>query len=272
MHKQTPQIHLELRPGAGLPRLRDFIQRAIDLSLFGLSTAESARVLPEPLAFASIGYQIGAQRSLEAVRGEFKPWLVAACLRDVVEALNEYLEVVAESCIPLEFLTDIPKSREDAEIRLAASRKGFNKLGLPAKLEKIGLMTHRAVIPISATHVLSINHSRNCLVHRLGFVSDVDTKAGACLIVSWLAYKAHVQSDADEQLVELPYVVGDGEVFVQQVVQTKSFSIGERIEFSAKELMEVCWTVFAFAEDLASNVARFASEMISNANPNVESL
>jgi hypothetical protein len=238
-----------------LARLRSFIQRSIDLSLFGLTSAEQVHVLPHPLEHALIGYQIGPTQSLHAVKGEFKRWLVSACLRDVIEALNECLDRIAESCLIFRFMTDPPSSKIEAEAQVSLARKRFRKLGLPTKIEEIASMADSSVIPGSRNHVLTINHCRNCLVHRLGLVSEEDTKGDDSLVVSWLGFEVWVESPTEERPIGLPYFVGEDETLsLRNSARKKVFNLGESIEFSTDELMQVCWTVFLFAQQLSENV------------------
>lgn len=83
-------------------------------------------------------------------------------------------------------------------------------------------------------------------------------------MLTWAGYDLWVDTPNDGQKrVKLPYIMGDGEnAYLQLGQRSKSFGPGDRITFSAQELMEVCWTVYLFADDLSMNVQAYAQQQI----------
>lgn len=233
------------------------------MSSFGLAHADRVHEVPVPFTDTSISYQFAQRQPAEAVEAEFRQWIIGATLRDAIEALNEYLEVIAQCCHGLHFLQEGPATRMEAETYLQRAHKRFHRAGLPDKLDRIRGMTDVSVVPESERHILNINRCRNCLVHRLGFVSEMDVDGGTDLRASWIALEATVGSTDGQRDIELPYRMEEGEsMALIHRVREKAFRIGERIEFSAGEQIEICWTVYSFAAELANNVENHVQEAL----------
>lgn len=178
MNTRNTGVRLQLQPRAGLPRLRSFIQRSVDVATFGLAAGRTITSLPAPFQDGAIAYHPdgAAKNSFHAVQQEFEDWLVASCLRDTIEALNEFLIVVGQACVGLQIRLQPSASVDEVRESLRTHDKRFSAMGLPAKLDYIQTATNTSVIPEAERHIRVINRCRNCLVHRLGFVSTEDVR------------------------------------------------------------------------------------------------
>ena len=176
--------------------------------------------------------------------------------------MNEFLVVVGEACLGLQLALDSSGSPDEIRDRISSASKGFAARGLPSKLDSISSMVGRPVVPNSEQHVLRINRIRNCLVHRLGFVSEDDARDGDTLQLTWLGYDVVAVGPDGSQRVELPYMVGEGEqLHLELNSRKKEFRAGSRLTLTAQELMEISWTIFLFAEELVANVEAAADDI-----------
>jgi hypothetical protein len=148
-----------------------------------------------------------------------------------------------------------------------AEREAFDRKAFPDKIkwlrEKCGATFQ------FEEHVLTLNQARNCLVHRLGLVSQRDTKEHELFTIKWHALR----------IVIIDSVTGE-ETFVPQSEPTKNestvnlrigpvekqFRIGERIRLSPEELNYTMWTFHSFALEVLKSIERLEPNRSADAN------
>jgi hypothetical protein len=104
---------------------------------------------------------------------------------------------------------------------------------------------------------LSINAARNCLAHREGIVHEKDTEDGMKLVVRWTATHVFIQFDdgAEEELQLGVPLRANGTVCLRTgVAREKTYSLGEKVSVSAKEFIQIGWSLYADAVAIAKLV------------------
>lgn len=141
----------------------------------------------------------------------------------------------------------------DAAERVFGLDRKFHQLGLPDKLKHISEEHNITLEKKLASHIRSINCARNCFVHRGGLVSEVDYNIETEMRVTW--YRLHVyikKGEAESTLIDGAERGGD--VFVRREEAMKSFVVGQTLQFSEQDFIDVCWTLNLFGEDLLKSL------------------
>jgi hypothetical protein len=136
--------------------------------------------------------------------------------------------------------------------------KKFHRLGMPAKLNR--LREDFSVTSEFEAHLLSINTARNCLVHRLGMVTDRDVDTNGELAILWRSFALVAQSPDGAQEISLdePVVIEAGwTVIVRMTDKQKLFQKGERIELSYREITHIFSSLMSFAASLGKSIEEY---------------
>jgi hypothetical protein len=107
--------------------------------------------------------------------------------------------------------------------------------------------------------VLSLNKARNCLVHRLGIVSEKDVDANGCLALIWHSFELIVIDSATKQETRLtePMIVKSESTLAARIgPHRKQFKAGDRISFDRDEHKHTMLTFYVFALELVQSVEK----------------
>ena len=158
---------------------------------------------------------------------------------------------------------------EDEKIRLSAEITGeewnkgiieeakrFEKKGLKDKIDYLH-KEYDFEYPEFTEKVLSINKARNCLVHRLGILNELDIRNSptSSLIVEWVKL-AIVKRDGDKEYeLEIPVALKEGDMIRPIVMEcSKEFHFGDRIEFDITEFLNIITTFLLFSQQIEKSI------------------
>jgi hypothetical protein len=305
--KEEAQYQLEARLRINLAGLSGTLHRRLqglmNFVALGLKAAEA--YTDESLSLPDVEFPLKLSnaaevRDPERVRREFKQWILAAGVRDAVEAFS----MVLESAREILAAWSISLVGEKVPIKLFNSRlvdEGleFHRKGFPGKL---AFLRDNYSVNLPSTkegYLLSINRARNCLVHRGGTVSfqDLDAKPSEIdaaisahrsasptepwtnaqvraalstagiepsLEVKWLRLRLFVER-ADERIYldvrEGPHDVGGGVLGVEVQLAERRFGLGEPVVFDSNEFSEIAWTLSTCARNLTEAVEQRGREL-----------
>lgn len=179
-------------------------------------------------------------KTLTHFKEEFKTWIEANGLRELIETYSVFVDALHEACLLVRGNID-----RIAIASLAEKQQTFRQQGFPNKLNT--LRTNYAVGPKHHDYVVSLNRARNCLTHRRGVVGKEDVDSDDRLKVAWLGMDIFVQTPTGERhsLMEIPaeglLVKDGGTVCVQFVERLKYFDLRSLVRFTTRELAEICW-------------------------------
>lgn len=260
---QTTILNL-LRPTAVLGLA---VQRSIDLVSFGLHAATTAT--PEDLTVPETFIQVkaGEPLTVDEARREFRTWILAAGLRDCVEALGGTLEWARKESAMwtwpgtvsrrddglLELHAEVPGVRWDKDIVEGAAR--FDRLPLPAKvkhLESLGVAR-----PAFTDDILSLNAARNCLAHRGGVVGAEDLRVAddPGMMIAWRRLDVQLVGPRGSRPAARGSVSEEGDVLqasVQSVART--YILGERLLMSEEDYLQMALTFTLYGQQLEQNI------------------
>jgi len=261
---------LELLSPSG--EIQKAIQKAIDLASFGLQAAEHLEI--DSLHIPGLRFQLAPAQNLamdvEQVRAQFRAWVLANAIRDCVDAIGPSLEWARKICFFWTREGEIHKL-EDGKLRLSAQISGedwnkhiideanqFEYWPLRKKLNHLETVYGLPAIELAGS-ILSLNRARNCLTHRSGVVGieDVKHSDAGVLEVTWIKLQIRAQGKEGQRILELPAHVEAGElVSIGFDWKCKTFRIGERIDFSSDEFVEISTTFLLFALQLQKAIVK----------------
>lgn len=197
------------------------------------------------------------EEDVARLNSEYESWILIAAFRDLAELISA---VLAEAQMVRSYWRFFgpeahgkPVLLADLNRDIAEELNGFNRLTLPDKLAALkadGVWLDEAIVG----PMLSINATRNCLVHRLGFVGDRDADASGALVLQWfrVVLKSRMPS-GDLREIHPPYTTREGEeLLIEHGPTTHEFTKGQRIELSAQTFADIGWTVTLFAQNVAA--------------------
>ena len=175
-------------------------------------------------------------------------WIQGAFIRDAIEATGLFLDECLTFCAAVQLGASGNANFEALHQICTVDHIKNQKLHFP---EKIATLQRKfSVAPEFSEHALSINKLRSCLVHRMGEVSEADTKPESSLTVKWISSQM-VQRDpttGDESVVSEsnPYVKPGATVVLRDAVHVREFHIGECISLTPYEVFSTTFTLWKF--------------------------
>jgi hypothetical protein len=246
------------------------LQQTIDIVSFALQAAENIHI--ESLIISGSTFQLSPASNktmnVEDTRAVFRSWVLGNGLRDFVDAIGPSLEWARKICF-LWTRQGKVSLNEDGNVRLNARISGtewneqlikegkdFEYLSFRSKLDILN-KNYNFKIPELAESILSISSVRNCLTHRRGIVGldDVKFKKMDKLVVHWR--KMHLTSveDSGQRILELPAKVKAGEkISIGYSDVSKEFSVGERIQITSQEFIQIATTFLLFAVQIQESI------------------
>jgi len=266
MPDEPARVHLSLNGNAVKAPITAVFRDVLDYVAFGLNASERVKgdnlgTLPSGL----IGFGFappGAKRDAEALRAEFRSWLLTRAFGELIKAVGTALERAYEYCEVLslvgrESITTGARLTENLErIHRTAEKAGFSELQR--------LVADRLTGPLElGAHISTMNDVRNCLEHRHGIVGSRDTRNGDHLVLRWRRLQLAYVGDDDQEEVEIhggPQVLGrpgsSGQIIQRIVECQREYALGARIDVSLEEFNQSMFTCWLYGEDLAAKLPR----------------
>lgn len=256
-------LHIEVNLPAALAKLQVRLQRLADLASIGVTGVqkvgeEEFQVSP---FFASVDLASNNRLSFAEIKDEFTHWCLRNSFTEAIDQVSAFLEECRFIARLYHMGSKVSGSAwNDA---LLDERKKFHKKGLP---EKIAYLRERYSVGSQfEDHVLSLNRVRNCLVHRLGVVSDVDVKDSGTLVVRWQGMRFLLRDSVTgvETLLEGPtQTKNESELQLRIGPIEKTFHLRESIRLSPAELGYTMHTFYAFALENLQAIAKLQPDPV----------
>lgn len=228
------------------------LQRTMNLVSLGLQAAAEVPDFPMEIPNLTFRWEFDSYQNWTPDQkvNEWKRWILINGFRDAAEVVNAVLEEV-QSVLAGSSLDPQPDDNSsvpaDAWNRPTPDRRReFNALFLPHKIQFLKSKYALSFDEKLVEEVISINKTRNCLVHRSGVVNERDTTEGSKLILHWTAPVLLLEKDGVQKEV-LPPFEGATTVTLTWRSRVKEFSLGQVIEINSTEFAQICWSLFLFA-------------------------
>jgi hypothetical protein len=205
---------------------------------------------------------------------EAQRWYLCTAFRDAIELLNVFLDQGRLLCALFPSAAQGKIQSDDYNRIFGTEIRQFHRLGLPDKLKK--LQRHFGVASELEAHVLSINTVRNCLVHRLGIVTDRDVDANGELVLLWRTSDLVAQNpDGTQELSILDnpeiQIVPGWTVIYRVIDKKKVFRKAERIDLSYREITDTFLSLMNFTTTLAVSIEGYGKQVgVRMPNPQVD--
>ncbi|MFB9267533.1 hypothetical protein ACFFWD_31065 [Bradyrhizobium erythrophlei] len=259
MSKEKPKLHLEINPA----RLAEIIGSAVfsstevvKLHLNSLSDEN----LNRPLEGTGVLYNFkGPNLSLDQRRAMHESWILAKAFQELLRAVRHALE---EAHVVVALVTKEHKIRSNdtlGDFLMPFQRKAAG-LPFPDLLEAVnGLLDQKLEF---AESYKSLQAARNCLEHRAGIVTNIETKGGAEFALSIPRLKIFYMRGSDEIEVAAGERVDPGderaevEILMKIEIERRTVRKGDRLSFTPKEFNEIAFACFRLGQQLASRLPK----------------
>jgi hypothetical protein len=228
-HELNIKIDLEALIG----ELQRSIQQIIYLVACGLRTKQhiTADLLRLPDTSMGIIVHDKLNWDSETAQKAYSEWVLLNGFRNVIESVSFFLESAHRVLSYWEIAhyqqTKIRVTGADWNKVMVDGNKNFNKLNFPGKLNHIA---DKHEIPIDVDlkgQILTINATRNCLVHRGGIVSNIDFNQDEALEIRWTRMVLILTDKNGEKEVVPPFKADKGDmVSFRNREEKKTFSAG----------------------------------------------
>ena len=250
------------------------LQHTIDVVKFGLTAAEEATEKELAYPDLTIGYSTAANAILTfpEVKHRFHLRTLTNGMRDAVEIVGAFLETARSACAATMLVAKTQASSMtelstlDWNSQVQSDARKFHKLGLPDKIEHFGSKYSELLIPEATAEIKSINQGRNCLVHRLGVVTDIDLNTRDGLLIQWNKLQLVAEGSwgrcnigKDGKVVDIYGVPQLADQVMMRIdKKEKLFSKGDAIMFDAEEFSDIYFTCVLFGNQLISKISDYA--------------
>jgi len=260
------KINIKIDLGGLIGELGRSVQRTISLVASGLRVKQ--HITSESLYLPDINVGMTYDRPIwttDETQNEFVRWLLINGFRDVTESVSAFLESVHDV---LSFWEIACYQQSKTEVTggdwnriIVGGHKSFNKRHFPDKLNHIS--SHEINIEAKLKNqVLTINATRNCLVHRRGVVLNVDLNIGGGLQIQWTKMVLILINKDGEKEVVPPFEADKGDkIALRNREEKKIFPLGTQIQFTVQEFSDICWCVFLFGNSLKDSIEKRGLEL-----------
>lgn len=233
------------------------INRAAVFMGFGVNAADDPS-LTNYHPRKDTGFQLLPESIEESVlsdwKNEFRVWVVGGGFREMVDNICVFLDRIHEVCR----LIDLSSSAEILN--------KFHRKGIGGKL--LDLNQHLKIGTPNDEQIASFGPIRNCFVHRLGRVGDDDLKEVDTIILRFFRFNSMFKSISSDKPVLIPdifdpnsppfYTEEGGHLRLQWTEKILSFTNGELIKISPKDLIEILFFTREWTKGITRSALKFA--------------
>ena len=263
-HKLDVKIDL----GGLIGELQASVQRVINLVACGLRTKQhiTSDLLRLPDTSMGITVHDKLNWDSEMAQKAFSQWLLLNGFRDVIEGMSFFLESAHRVLSLWEHFgyqkSKITVTGADWNRIIPGGDEKFNKLHFPPKLDHIANGHGIAIDAGLKAQILTINTTRNCLVHRNGIVSKADYNVAEGLEIKWTKLVLILMDKNGEKEVVPPFKADKGDTIgLRNREERKTFTLGTQVQFTVQEFADIYWCVFLFGNSLKDSIQKKGVEL-----------
>ncbi len=231
----------------------------VNFHFSALSNADLSQTpIPANPGSGSFGF-VGPTLSAEQRLIVHQNWILAKSFQELLRAVRHALEV-AHVYVALLTKTHRIASNSTLEEFLAPFRRKAAGKSFPELLEAVNEHLNPK-INFSKAYV-SLQVARNCLEHRAGVVTKIETRGAEVLELTFPRLKIFYLRDGEEVDIVAGHTIdaGDGrsevDVYQRLDLRSRSVPIGERILISHTDFNEISFACHYLGQQLASNLPK----------------
>jgi hypothetical protein len=253
------ELILTLNPSGVTRELLNIQESSSNNVLFGLQTIENIDHLKHPHDLSDnqgfFIYNVSDKKeSPEIQRKDYKDWLIKKGIEDLIKGVNLTLIDTYKYGLLFKSRHDIKTSNDVNKIFNLVTKK-TKRLGLPNLFDEIREFLNEPLF--YEENILSINRIRNCLVHRNGYVTDLDLNGlpNKQLTLDCKKVKLVKKNKDGEEEVLGPFK-NDGTISISFVDKQKTFNMGDKLAFDFRDFNDIVFTFSLFGQDLTNKLVR----------------
>jgi len=259
MPNGTPRIALQINPA----RLASIIDNAViasnEIVNFHFNALTDAD-LTEPAQNTEVRFRVrGSEISAADRRSLHESWILAKAFQELLRAVRHSLE---EAHVFVMLLTKVHSIKSDATLHefISLLRKKAASLNFPKLLNAVNSKLDPKV-EFSAAYV-SLQVARNCLEHRAGIVSKIETHSKDSFVIRVPRMKMFYLRNNEEVELEPGHRVNPGDdrahvdVLWKIEIRERSFKLGERLFFTLAEFNEISFACHFLGKQLSSRLPK----------------
>ncbi|WP_405571878.1 hypothetical protein [Winogradskyella sp. Asnod2-B02-A] len=241
---------LKLNRNDSLITLNQKLSECTNAVFFGINSLDKTDELPESLRDdenSIFTHQPLMKMDFEKSQENFKIWILKKGFEDLISALNELMFSFSYIINLNEKIKKNPKQTIEEFKKLILERdKKLTKLSFPDLITKIEKSLKS---PLKyKSEMLSLNKTRNCLVHRNGIVHPNDFNVENGIELNWWYYNVEIKNENETKELERLDIIDlvEDNLQMTSIKKTKFFNDRERIVISFQEFFELahfCQTV-----------------------------
>lgn len=240
------------------------ITQVLERGLFALAGVDLVEQSPRHTPGVSLphtGIEVQT-RAIDHVRSETHAWILGGVCRDWLEETLMFLDQVRVMCAGASLAVRDKVSGTEWNQTVVEPGKDFGFMGFDKKVKCLK-KTFGEVVDDRSEKISTIVRARNCLVHRLGFVTHDDLRSGeTALVVKWDSMQLHAKNPGDNEMfavtAERNRVEPGGHLFMKAIPTEHTFNPGERVNFTTQDLTGIHFTLKTFAHATSQKIADYA--------------
>jgi hypothetical protein len=256
--RENPKLKLELNPN----RLSEIIGSAVigSTEIVNLHFRALDANLEPPEATSGVVYKFNApEMNVEQRRSLHENWILAKAFQDLLRAVRHALE---EAHVMSALLTRTHRIRSNAT--LSEFLRPFQSKAAGLKFPDLLAAVNALLDPKLefADSYKSLQQARNCLEHRDGIISRIETHGEDAFTLKIPRIKIFYLRKGEEIEIAAGEKVDPGddraqvEVLMKFEVQKKSVLLGERLVFTLREFNEIAFACNFLGQQLSSRLPR----------------
>jgi len=262
------EFNVKIDLGGLIGELQASVQRVINLVASGLTTKQHITSDLFRLPDTSMGITVHDKLNwdTEMTQKAYSQWLLLNGFRDVIEGMSFFLESAHRVLSFWELFghqqSKITVTGADWNRIITGGDKKFNKLHFPPKLDHIANEHGIAIDAGLKGQILTINATRNCMVHRNGIVSEADCNVPDGLEIRWTKLVLILMDENGGKEVVPPFKADKGgTIGLRNREERKIFSLGAQIQFTVQEFADICWCLLLFGNSLKDSIQKKGVEL-----------
>lgn len=239
------------------------IQHVLDLVIFTFAGAElvTEKQYNDYSRFLNFQPSKSGRMDFTKAKNEYEKWLVRNFLGEAINFTQAFLEECRTICA-IYSISNRPIRGHEFNTAINEEKKKYHRYGLPKKLEI--LRDKYNVSSESESNILSLNKLRNCIVHRLGIVSDKDVTDNDQLTIRMRVLAIFVKNPETGEEIEVDKktrVEKGWTVGVKSQEKLKSFKLNESVSLNYNEMIHCIYTFFFFAASMKESITEFGKRL-----------
>jgi hypothetical protein len=254
----TSLVHVEAA-------VQNELQLILDSARLAAEAIEQATTFSGRFSDAHFHVDPANNRRLELSRlqTEARHWVLRSAFQSATELLNQPLEQ-ARRVLELWAIARRHAAGETITLNVEEGAARFHKRRFEDKLRFLRDEYDFVIDPGAVNVVLSLHRARNCIVHRLGFVSSVDCDNTGVFRASWEEYAVFTgkPGEGGSRRVSFGETVPAGEsIHMRRVTKVREFRVGETVQLTGQDVSDVCHTVHLFATQVRDDLRKKSLEL-----------